>query len=146
MGDNRLGAILKKMRKFKGFTQEYVASNLYISRQEYSHYETGRVMPSSEMCYKLANILSISPDQIIPLTVSEESRNVSTNKVAGDFDIDSLSELLQDKDLLERIQKLPQDEKILLFLYNSIPADDREEIIEILKIKYRKRKKMNEKP
>lgn len=37
---------LKHLRKSRRYTQEEVAARLHISRQTYSHYETGRIRPS----------------------------------------------------------------------------------------------------
>ncbi len=68
MNEKKLGRYLKGLRKSKGYTQEFVASNLGISRQAYSHYETNRVIPPNDICYKIASLYSISPDNLIALS------------------------------------------------------------------------------
>ena len=40
-----LNQYLKELRKSCGYSQEFVASHLNITRQTYSHYETGRISP-----------------------------------------------------------------------------------------------------
>lgn len=57
-----LSDYLKQLRKSHYYKQEDIASRLRISRQTYSHYETGRIQPSVKILYKLAQIYGISTD------------------------------------------------------------------------------------
>ena len=57
-----LSDYLKQLRKSHYYKQEDIASRLRISRQTYSHYETGRIQPSVKILYKLAQIYGISRD------------------------------------------------------------------------------------
>ena len=66
---------LKHLRKSRRYTQEEVATRLHISRQTYSHYETGRIRPSINVLYQLAKYYGVSADDIlkhIEPTLSEQ--------------------------------------------------------------------------
>lgn len=56
---------LKHLRKSHRYKQEDIASHLHISRQTYSHYETGRIRPSLNALYHLAKFYGISADEIL---------------------------------------------------------------------------------
>ena len=60
---------LKELRKINNYTQDYVASALGVIRQTYSHYETGKRTPNSEMLYKLAGLYDISVDDLLHLSI-----------------------------------------------------------------------------
>ncbi|MDR0860581.1 MAG: helix-turn-helix transcriptional regulator [Candidatus Peribacteria bacterium] len=54
--------VLKQAREKKGFTQEYVADILDISRQTYSKIEKGETEPSLGSAVKLMELLEVSLD------------------------------------------------------------------------------------
>ncbi len=69
---------LKQLRKAHHYKQEDIASRLHISRQTYSHYETGRIRPSIIVLYKIAKLYSISADEIlehIEISIQEQREN-----------------------------------------------------------------------
>ncbi|MBQ1592833.1 MAG: helix-turn-helix transcriptional regulator, partial [Treponema sp.] len=51
--------VLKYLRQTGGFTQEEVAAMLGVSRQSYSKYEKGSVLPSDQLVAKLAKIYGV---------------------------------------------------------------------------------------
>ena len=61
---------LKKLRKSCNYSQEFVASHLNITRQTYSHYETGRISPPVNSLYNLAKLYGISVDNFLDLAVT----------------------------------------------------------------------------
>ena len=62
------GKTLKYIRKSFDYTQETVSRYLNIERQTYSHYETGRNLPSVEILYRLANFYHIGVENFyLPL-------------------------------------------------------------------------------
>ncbi len=62
------GKTLKFIRKSFDYTQEAVSHYLNIERQTYSHYETGRNLPSVEVLYRLANFYHIGVENFyLPL-------------------------------------------------------------------------------
>ena len=53
--------LLKRYRLARGLTQRQVASRAKIKPASYSHYETGRQMPSAEVFPRLAKALGVEP-------------------------------------------------------------------------------------
>lgn len=89
-----LSAKLKELRKIHGLKQENVAVGLGITRQTYSHYETGRRSPSPEVLFKLAGIYNISVDDLLQLTI-ELDRNIYYDAPAPTPSSESLAEFLE---------------------------------------------------
>lgn len=56
---------LKQLRKSQRYTQKEVAAHLPVSRQTYSHYETGRIKPSVNVLCRLAKFYGVSVDDIL---------------------------------------------------------------------------------
>lgn len=56
---------LKQLRKACGYNQKDIAVQLHITRQTYSHYETGRITPSINTLYHIAQIYEISVNDIL---------------------------------------------------------------------------------
>ena len=70
-----LSEYLKQLRKSRHYRQEDIASYLHISRQTYSHYETGRIKPSINVLHQLAKFYGVSADDIlrhIDIPISEQ--------------------------------------------------------------------------
>jgi len=58
------GKKLKRLRKIEGWTQEYVAKKLGVSKQTYSHYENEKRKPSLPMILKLGEIYDVNINNI----------------------------------------------------------------------------------
>ena len=56
---------LKELRKKNQFSQEYVAEQLNISRQAISHWENGKAYPDIDNLVLLAELFSISVDELL---------------------------------------------------------------------------------
>lgn len=56
---------LKKIRNKKGLLQIKVAMDLNVTQETISSYETGRVLPSSDMLINLANYYNTSIDYLL---------------------------------------------------------------------------------
>lgn len=52
-----IGEQIRQARKLKGLTQEALASQLNLTRQAVSHWESGRTMPDAETLLKLSGLL-----------------------------------------------------------------------------------------
>ena len=67
--DNTLFAnTLRLIRKHSGYTQTKAAQLLFISRQQYCHYENGLRVPSLEILVRMATLYALNPlELIIPL-------------------------------------------------------------------------------
>ena len=72
---------LCELRKQKGMTQEELASKLYVSRTAISKWESGRGYPNIESLKAVAEVFSVSVDELLSpeqmLDVAEESRKKS---------------------------------------------------------------------
>lgn len=82
---------LKHLRKSCRYTQEEVAARLHISRQTYSHYETGRIRPSINVLYQLAKYYGVSADDILkhiePSLPEQESEGTERTGIEQENDI-----------------------------------------------------------
>jgi len=68
-----IGARLKKSRKDKGYTQEYIAEKLNVGPTYVSDLERGVKTPSFDLFVNLIELLEVSPDYIL-------SGHVNTSK------------------------------------------------------------------
>lgn len=84
MSKSKLSLRLQELRTFHGYTQKYVAAYLGMSRQGYAHYELDKNTPHYKTLKKLANLYSISIDELIDITDDAvlESKNyhIGTHK------------------------------------------------------------------
>lgn len=62
---------LKELRKSHHYKQDFVASQLNIIRQTYSHYETGRVTPPVKSLCKLADLYGIPVESLLVFILEE---------------------------------------------------------------------------
>ena len=60
-----LSDVIKKYREQKGFTQEYVASALGVSRQAVSKWETGKAEPSTSNLFALAKLFDVPIEEFM---------------------------------------------------------------------------------
>lgn len=107
---------LRQLRKFYCCTQKYIASQLNISRQTYSHYETGRIMPSINILYRLAQIYGISVDDILKQTEVEK------------HDLWGSDLFIQDTDKADNVLL----QKEFLACFQSLNEKDRKEVLSIM--------------
>lgn len=131
---------LRKLRNLHGYNQEYLASYLDISRQAYSHYETGRNSPSASILYKIAKLYSIPPDDLLCYIITTDAiaeEYYQTTHAASAYLNDELTEFLaytSNPDNNKKLKFLNKREKELLFYFQNLPISDQEDIIEFLKI------------
>lgn len=65
---------LKKARTSQGITQEYVAKQLYVSRQTVSRWEQGKTLPNIHVIKKLSEIYNVSIEYLVNETIIEKKR------------------------------------------------------------------------
>jgi transcriptional regulator with XRE-family HTH domain len=73
--------VVKKIREIrvqKGYSQEYLASQLSISQQAYCEYENGKVTLSLEKLEKICTVLEISPEELFTNNDYSQSNNDNT--------------------------------------------------------------------
>lgn len=56
--------IIKQLRKEKALSQQAIANHLQITRQAYSHYETGKRKPDYETLLKLSEFFDVTVDYL----------------------------------------------------------------------------------
>ncbi len=72
------GERLKKERTNKGWSQEKLAEQLFVSRQSVSKWETGQNYPSIEIIIKISDLFDVTIDELL------RSDDELTNKVIKD--------------------------------------------------------------
>lgn len=63
---------LIELRKLKNYSQEELAERIGVSRQTLSKYETGESLPDIEKCKQLAEVFSVTVDDLISYEKQEE--------------------------------------------------------------------------
>lgn len=66
---------IKQYRKNKGFTQETLAQQLGVVRQNVSKWEKGLSVPDAELLQRLAEVLEIGVDDLLGTAVVSEKGN-----------------------------------------------------------------------
>lgn len=69
---------LRNARTSKGITQDYVAKQLYVSRQTVSRWEQGKTLPNIHVLKKLSEIYNVSVENLTDETNSENKRKEET--------------------------------------------------------------------
>lgn len=63
---------LTELRKLKNYSQEDLAERIGVSRQTLSKYETGESLPDIEKCRLLADVFSVTVDDLISYEKNDE--------------------------------------------------------------------------
>lgn len=143
MKNELLAKKLKELRKAHSYTQDYVAAALGVVRQTYSHYETGCRTPNTEVLYKLAGLYNISVDDLIQLTLLLD-RDVQFDAPSPTQSSEELTDLLTHFNNPKNQKKYSlcsYPEKEMLYYFEKLSDDDRQELIEFAKIKTRKKQR-----
>lgn len=137
MKSSLLSQRIKELRKVYNYTQDYVAEVLGITRQTYSHYETGRRSPSADTIFKLAALYNISVDDLLRLSVVLD-KDVFYEAPIPTQSSDNLASYLSffnDPKNQKKYLHHSNLEKELLYYFHIISEKDKRELIEIAKIK-----------
>lgn len=140
MNQTSLPERLKELRNDHNYSQAYIAQKLNISRQTYSHYETGRINPPTDSLRALAELYNISMDVLIPThTKGNDSCNSGIASYIPDYVFSKgYSEfLIANK---SRLRSLSNSEKRLLYYYSLLDARDQKDILSFMKLKSINRK------
>ena len=143
MNNRLISTKLKELRKLHNYNQDYVASALGIVRQTYSHYETGKRTPNSEILFKIAGLYNIPVDDLMQLIIDID-RNVyydAPTPTNSSNDLSDFIEYFATPGNQKKYQYNTILEKELLYYFEKISEDDKREIIEFIKIKARKNQK-----
>ena len=143
MNKKLLPAKLKELRNIHGHTQDYVASVLGIARQTHSHYETGKRTPSPDALFKLAGLYNISVDDLMQLTLDVD-RDISYDAPApsqASIDLEGFIEYFSNTNNQKKFQFFSAIEKELYYYFDQLSDNDKEEIIEFIKVKVHRHQK-----
>ena len=70
---NLIGLRIKKLRKNNSLTQEMLAEKIDVSTEHMSRIETGAIRPSLTVIEKLANVFSVSEEELMFGNKNEKS-------------------------------------------------------------------------
>lgn len=145
MSGRPLEKYLKELRKSYNYSQEYVASQLNITRQTYSHYETGRITPPVDSLYNLSRLYSIPLNSFLELTINhhqneENSLDESMEKKSEDDDLNEFLKHISIPENSKKFKFLKRQEKLVLYYYQLLDDRDQEDILAFMKIKCHNRK------
>lgn len=140
MSNQKLADKLKELRKLHGYTQDYVASFLGIVRQTYSHYETGKRTPGSEVLFKLSGLYNISVDTLLKLSfdLDEAVYYDAPPATQSSNELSDYIAYFSEPHNAKKYQFHSNLEKELLYYFEKLSREDKCEIIEFVKIKARK--------
>lgn len=136
---------LKELRKSYNYSQEFVASHLNITRQTYSHYETGRITPPVNSLYNLAKLYGVPVESFLELVVTY---NINTDfagkpltaEVTSQDEITTFLDFISDSQNSKKFKSLTRQEKLLLYYFHQLDNRDKEDILTFMKVKKQNRK------
>lgn len=143
---NKLSQYLKELRKSHGYQQEFVASHLNITRQTYSHYETGRITPPVNSLYNLAALYGIPVENFMEFLVTYNINSDFARKPVSPLlqepasDLSKFMSYIEQPENSRKFKSLSHNEKLLLYYYQQLDQRDREDVLTFLKVKYENRK------
>lgn len=142
---------LRELRKSFGYSQEFVASHLNITRQTYSHYETGRISPPVNSLYNLARLYGIPVENLVERSVTYNiSDDFARNKAPeaafpSKEDLTPFLEFINAPEQNKKFKSLNRSEKFFLYYYGQLDLRDQQDILSFMKVKYLNNKKKDEK-
>ncbi len=131
---------LQELRTSLNFSQNYVAEQLCISRQTYSHYETGRITPPVDALCQLADLFQVSIDQLLSHKLKHKPENqYSDSSFRPEEEMDReeteyLNFMGQYKNTV-KYANLSENEKHLLFYFLTLDKRDQKDILDFMKLK-----------
>ncbi len=140
--NHNLSENLKELRSVYEYSQAYVAEKLNISRQTYSHYETGRITPPPESLYTLAKLYHVSVDMLLSdQTLPADKTIKSDNPMISNTDLlPTYLDYVSKPDNKKRLSNLTPHEKQIIFYYSQLDERDQNDILTFMEVKYHNRK------
>ncbi|MCM1537443.1 MAG: helix-turn-helix domain-containing protein [bacterium] len=140
--NRNLSEYLKELRSVYEYSQAYVAEKLNISRQTYSHYETGRITPPPESLYTLAQLYHVSVDMLLSdrPNPSHKTTKPGTPMMSDAELLPNYLDYVSKPDNKKRLSNLTPFEKKVLFYYSLLDERDQDDILTFMEIKYHNRR------
>lgn len=136
---------LKKLRKSYNYSQEFVASHLNITRQTYSHYETGRITPPVNSLYNLAKLYGVPVENFLDLVVTyninmDFAQNLQETSSSDDSDeLDQYLNYINAPENSKKMKYLGRQERLLLYYYDHLDSRDQKDILSFMQLKKKNR-------
>ena len=148
MQNTTLDQYWKELRKACNYSQEFVASHLNITRQTYSHYETGRIIPPTNSLYNIAKLYGIPVENLLDLVVTYNiNMDFAKKKQIGNLDSsDDLANYLEYTNLpavQKKLKYLDHKERLLLYYFMQLDQRDQGDILAFMKVKLQNRNLKN---
>lgn len=105
---------IRKIREWKGLSQQNMADSLDVSQKHYSRIETGNVDISISKLLAICEVLDIKPQLLFGLDESKIFNSYTNNQQGGTFVAYNATEVEQIQKLYERM--LAEKEKMIVFL------------------------------
>ena len=113
-------ALLRRLRKENGLTQQQVADFLHLDRSTYAYYESGRTKINIDILIRLARFFQVS---LASLVGEEEAP-------AEQFSDDTNAETLLVNDSVSRFSQLSREEQYMVILYRSGTPEQQQKVLE----------------
>ena len=148
MANKTLEQYLKDLRKSCNYSQEFVASHLNITRQTYSHYETGRITPPVNSLYNLAKLYGVPVENFLELVVTyninmDFALKPQTKELDMNDDLSFFIDFINAPENSKKFKALNRRERQFLFYFLLLDDRDQTDILSFMKVKYQNR--LNEK-
>lgn len=145
MRNKTLEQYLKTLRKACNYSQEFVASHLNITRQTYSHYETGRITPPVNSLYNLAKLYGVPVENFLDLVVTyninmDFAQKPQYENLDMSDDISQFLDYINAPENSKKFKHLDRKERLLLYYYMSLDDRDQNDILTFIKVKAQNRK------
>ncbi len=139
----KLGLKLLELRQSHNLTQEQLSNDLNVSRVSYSHFERGERVPDITFMLQLANYYRIDISQLInndliPLHVitNTKGKKPKINDADNEYLADEIYRFIKQKNLLPNdVLQLTKSDIDIIAKFRSLPIDDQQELVHILKYK-----------
>lgn len=121
-----IGSKIKEYRKLRGMTQEELGKHLSIGKSTIANYEKGFRSPKKDMIFQIAEVLSVSIDDLFP-SISQTT----------------LPPLISNSDIINNtvniLKKLnePRQEKVLSYSKEQLTEQQQENIIQLREWTYK---------
>ena len=122
---------LKELRRTHRYKQDFIASCLHITRQTYSHYETGRIKPPADKLYRLAKLYGVSVERMF---ACRENESLGTESLELEGAAEEISNKVQIKEIWGE-EGVDCSQDTFLHYFRQLSDKDKIEIISLMKIK-----------
>lgn len=95
---------LRQLRISNKYRQSFVASRLNISRQTYSHYETGRIRPPAGALYGLAKLYEVPVENLLSCMMIGQYGIENQKEKQGNLKYEDMNEM--ERQLLSSFRSL----------------------------------------